>query len=259
MNSARTYGAPPFGVALVHGGPGAAGELAPVARELSLRRGVLEPLQTERSVDGQVRELRALLDERAALPVTLVGHSWGAWLSFMIAALHPGHVKKLILVAAGPFEETWVPLMNGTLAKRLTMEERAAAAAYTAMLEDPACENKKEVFARFGDLMTRAGAFDPIPSNNDMVEYRPDIFLPVMREAAQLRRSGRLLEMGRRITCPVVAMHGDHDCHPHQGVETPLSRVVRDFRFILLERCGHYPWNERFARDRFFALLEDEL
>ena len=42
----RTYGMPPFDVAVLHGGPGTAGGMAPLARELALRHGVLEPLQT---------------------------------------------------------------------------------------------------------------------------------------------------------------------------------------------------------------------
>ncbi|HEX2326884.1 MAG TPA: hypothetical protein VHQ00_15910 [Chloroflexota bacterium] len=39
----------------------------------------------------------------------------------------------------------------------------------------------------------------------------------------------------------------------------PLERVLRDFRLVLLDRCGHEPWRERHARDRFHALLRHEL
>lgn len=74
-----------------------------------------------------------------------------------------------------------------------------------------------------------------------------------------MRRSGKLLEMGREIASPVVAIHGDYDSHPAEGVGKPLSTAVRDFRFILLEKCGHKPWIERQARERFYAILEGEL
>ncbi len=46
MENLRKYGNPPFIAALIHGGPGSPGEMAPVARELSTGRGILEPLQT---------------------------------------------------------------------------------------------------------------------------------------------------------------------------------------------------------------------
>ncbi|MHB0870918.1 MAG: alpha/beta fold hydrolase, partial [Chloroflexota bacterium] len=81
----------------------------------------------------------------------------------------------------------------------------------------------------------------------------------VWGEAERLRRGGGLLELGRRIRCPVVAIHGDHDPHPAEGVREPLSRVLRDFRFLLLRKCGHLPWIEREARDEFYRLLSLEL
>lgn len=46
MKSLRIYGNPPYQIALIHGGPGGAGEIAPVAAHLSKKYSVLEPLQT---------------------------------------------------------------------------------------------------------------------------------------------------------------------------------------------------------------------
>jgi len=86
MNNLRIYGTAPFNIALVHGGPGAPGEMAPVARELSSEMGVLEPLQTADSIDGQVEELKDVLETHGTPPLILVGFSWGAWLSFILAA-----------------------------------------------------------------------------------------------------------------------------------------------------------------------------
>ena len=101
----RTYRNPPFSVAVIHGGPGAAGEMTPVARELSADRGVLEPLQTAATLRGQIDELRAGLEAHGDLPIVLVGFSWGAWLSYLLAAEYPLLVKKLVLVSSGPFDQ----------------------------------------------------------------------------------------------------------------------------------------------------------
>ena len=73
----RKYGKLPYTVSVVHGGPGAPGEVAPVARELSSLVGILEPLQTATTLEEQVSELHTVLQENAMLPATLVGHSWG--------------------------------------------------------------------------------------------------------------------------------------------------------------------------------------
>ena len=107
MINPRRYGSSPFSVAVIHGGPGAGGEMAAVARELCSGRGVLEPLQTAHSLQGQVEELKGLLEENAQLPATLIGFSWGAWLSFILAARYPAMVKRLVLIGSGPFEEKY--------------------------------------------------------------------------------------------------------------------------------------------------------
>ncbi len=107
MINIRKYGNPPFSVAVIHGGPGAPGEMAPVARELSSRWGVLEPLQTQASIDGQIEELKTVLEQNANLPVTLIGWSWGSFLSYIFASKYPSYVKKLILVSSGPFDATY--------------------------------------------------------------------------------------------------------------------------------------------------------
>lgn len=53
--------------------------------------------------------------------------------------------------------------------------------------------------------------------------------------------------------------HGDYDPHPSEGVRKPLSAVLSEFRFVLLENCGHTPWCERQARGAFYEVLEEEL
>ena len=89
MKNLRTYGEAPFTIAVIHGGPGAGGEMAPVARRLACDYGVLEPIQTVATLEGQVQELARVLKEHGTAPVFLIGFSWGAWLSFIVAARCP--------------------------------------------------------------------------------------------------------------------------------------------------------------------------
>jgi pimeloyl-ACP methyl ester carboxylesterase len=259
MVNFRTYGKPPFRIVVIHGGPGAAGEMAPVARELASGWGVLEPLQTEASVEGQIQELRSVLEEQADLPASLIGFSWGAWLSFLAAARYPTLVRKLILIASGPFEERYAAGIEATRLSRLKQEERAEVEPLFQILDHPAAQDKERAFARFGALFSKADAFDPMESESEGVRYQPETFRAVWPEAAELRKSGKLLRLAENIRCPVVAIHGDYDPHPAEGVEKPLSRILKDFRFILLAKCGHKPWMERQARDRFFEILKKEL
>ena len=107
--------------------------------------------------------------------------------------------------------------------------------------------------------MKRADTFDHFPEPPESIDYRYDIYAGVWPEAAILRRSGALLALGRNITCPVTAIHGDYDPHPTQGVKEPLRGVLTEFKFILLKDCGHKPWIERAARDGFYKLLRREI
>ncbi len=255
----RLYGTTPYRIAVLHGGPGAPGYMAPVARELASLTGVIEPLQSAHSVDGQVAELHACLAAHDHKPLTLIGSSWGAMLGFIYAARYPERVVKLIMIGSGIYDERYQFAISSTRMARLDDAGRRRAANLTARLSDPAETGKNALLGEFGALLFKADAFDPNCDYIETLAHQYDINRAVWDEARALRRSGALLELGRSIDCPVVALHGDHDPHPADGVRLPLARVLRDFRFVLIEKCGHYPWVERQARERFYTLLRDEL
>ncbi len=262
MENPRRYGKPPFTVAVVHGGPGAGGEMAPVARELALVHGVLEPIQTAATLDGQVEELASRLKSAGDPPFVLIGHSWGAWLACLTAARFPALVKKLILVSSGPFEEKYAAALEATRLSRLSADERVELESILASLNDPGHKDKDPLFGRFDALIVKTDACDPLVAeagDEYRLPFRGDIFEAVWSAAAGLRRSGELLALTRRIACPVVAIHGDWDPHPAEGVEKPLAAAIKDFRFILLKRCGHTPWLEKQAREDFFRIVLNEL
>jgi len=229
--------------------------MAPVARELSAEWGVLEPLQTATSVEGQVEELRSVLENNADLPVTLIGSSWGAMLGFILAARYPDFVRKLILVGSGVYEDKYAANITETRLSRLSEAERHQAQSLTAALDAPATEDKNALLAQLGALFTKTDAYNPLTLDIEVLEVQYELNQSVWQDAQELRRTGELLELGRHIQCPVVAIHGEYDPHPVEGIQAPLSRVLQDFRLHLLKHCGHYPWIEREARDEFYNLL----
>ena len=259
MQNLRKHGKAPFIMAVIHGGPGAPGEMAPVARQLSSSGGVLEPLQTKTTVEGQVQELKDILQRSGKRPVILIGWSWGAWLCFIFSAQYPSSVKKLILIGSGPFEEKYAQDIMKIRLSRLSQQEKKEILSLTETLNNPASGDKNTAMARFGDLISKADSYAPMPHQNEIVECQYDLHQKVWDQASKLRRSGELLELGRNILCPVVAIHGDYDPHPAEGVKGTLSRILKDFRFILLDKCGHQPWIERYAKDRFYDILNSEL
>jgi pimeloyl-ACP methyl ester carboxylesterase len=259
VNDLRVYGKSPYNIAVVHGGPGAAGEMAPVARELSSNFGILEPLQTAISVQGQVGELKQILEQKGDLPIIVIGFSWGAWLSFILAAQYPNQVKKLILIGSGSFEEKYVFDLQEKRFNRLSEKERLEIKALGDIISDPLVKDKNAAFGRFGKLYSKIDAFDFMDNKSEPIECQADIYRSVWPEAAAMRKSGELLESGKHIQCPVVAIHGDYDSHSAKGVQKPLSLTLKNFRFLLLKNCGHKPWIEQQARLEFYKILRQEL
>ncbi len=259
MGPVHKSGTGPFPVVVVHGGPGAPGEVAPIARELSTIKSVLEPFQTGKTLEEQVEELRLILHGQGRVPVTLIGFSWGAFLSWIVAARYPELTGKLILVGSPPFEDQYSASVTKFRLNRLKSQDRIEAQTLMKDLDNPSVMDKNAIMARLGSLLARTDTFDPMPSEDSVFPCQYDIFRGVWDEASELRRNGTLLSLARSITCPVVAIHGDWDPHPAEGVSIPLSRELTNFRFILLEKCGHRPWIERHASEQFFKILAEEI
>jgi pimeloyl-ACP methyl ester carboxylesterase len=254
----RTHGTSPCRTAVLHGGPGAPGSAYGLARGLSDRFGVLEPFQSRADIDGLVEELKEILEAQAAHPVALVGHSWGAYLAGIFAAGYPGWVRKVVLVGCGPLEESYVPRITKSRLKGMNPEEKEF---YGRILGGEFPGGPEAALKRLGEITERTDSFDPLPREKDPdpVPFRPDLYKSVWRQAAEWRRSGRLLEEISGVTCPVAVLHGDRDPHPAQGVELPLRKLPGDFRFHLLKDCGHEPWRERRASKEFFRRMTSEL
>ena len=259
MQNLRRYGNPPYSVVLVHGGPGAAGTMEGVAKKISVHRGVIEALQTRYSIDSLLVELRGVVSLHGNPPLTLIGHSWGAWLSILFASKYPDQVSKLILIAAAPLEKDYASKIMETRLGRL--DEKDAVVLSRLMNQiNIAPQNKKDpIFLDIAAMMRKTDAFQPEITSYSNATFEYKIYESVWPEAERLRSSGELLQHASRVSCPVLSIHGDYDPHPYNGVKLPLEKTIKNFSFCLLEKCGHEPWNEISAKNSFYDILEKEI
>jgi len=255
----RKYGEKPYKVAVVHGGPGAAGSVKPICEELSKTCGVLEPLQTEMSVEGQLHELKEILEENTDEPIILIGHSWGAMLVYMFASKYNNLVKKIILVSSGSIEEKYYEDLQKSRESKLTELEKSELKNLQHIFSNPSNNDMNKVFAKFGALMEKLDSYAPIEIDNDDSLYSYEIFTKVWSEAHTLRKSGSMYEMGKDIKCEVIAIHGDYDSHPAYGIKASLEKRISKFKFYNIKNCGHSPWTETYARDEFYRILKAEI
>jgi pimeloyl-ACP methyl ester carboxylesterase len=208
---------------------------------------------------GQVDELAGALIKHAEIPVTLIGWSWGAMLSLLSASKHPTLVRKLILISSAVYEDDYATDILKTRLGRMSKAEKSEFDTLVRKLNHPEFVDKNSYFLRLGNLIEEVDSYDRIPDEDDLLRVDYEIYRNVWREAEELRSTGKLLQIAGEVTCPVVAVHGDYDPHPADGVRLPLSQVMKDFRFILLKECSHTPWLECKAKDAFYDILKREI
>lgn len=262
MRNVRLYGGKPYKAAVVHGGPGALGTVAAIARVLSKDSGVIEPLQTSDSIPELLNELDEVITACCDRPITLIGHSWGAWLVFMYAAKYPQWVKKIILVGSGPFEVKYVSEIACNRIKHLSDAEGAEFDELLKRLNSDKEIEKGRLLERLGALVNKSDnycAFEIDTEKEDCLPVEGDKYSAIWKEAAALRESGELLGFADRIICPVVAIHGEYDPHPVDGVKLSLRNKFKDFTMYTLGKCGHSPWKEKHAYQEFYEILRKEL
>lgn len=237
-------------VLLVHGGPGATGSLHAMAERLSGMVCTTECKQTEYTVDGLKRELMRQIDRNEADSLTLIGHSWGAWLSVMVAAEHIAKVKRLILIGCPPFEEKYVPLITANRLRCLDGADRERFALILSGLDahpdrQTVCELK-----RYTEITDNHCLI-----NHEETDFDSRMYNAVWTEASAMRKRGELKRMLHEISCEVDIIYGDKDPHPLQGVLEPLDEAGINYRLHRLSQCGHSPFLEKETSPDFYQTI----
>ena len=259
IGKVNQYGSSEPHVVLIHGGPGAPGELKPIGEELARRKiGSLEPFQTAKSLEGQIEELKDQIQAHCRLPTCLLGYSWGAMLALLTAAKYPHLANKVILVSSACFDELYASSIRKRRLNRLSTTERRALEECLQSLNNPSKEGTVQSNQKLYTLIIKSDCFDPI-NTGEPVTLQTDIYKAVWPKAVELRKNGELLKRIAAFCGPVVALHGDYDPHPSNGIKIPLANTLSQFSFIEIPNCGHIPWIERSAAPIFFDLLQREI
>lgn len=226
----RLYGEAGPVVFVLHGGPAAAGNAAPIARGLSESFRAIEPFQRG-SGDEPLTVARHVADLDALVRATdspgrpaVVGESWGAMLALAYATAHPEALSALVLVGCGTFDPASRARMHELIAQR----RASACDAY-----DYDAEPAEDLALPFDE---RAHS----ETWNDMLEAQARGVYPAAFAAIDL---------------PVLMIHGVYDPHPGQMIHRVLEQYLPRIEYHELADCGHSPWLERRASAAFFAKL----
>ena len=248
----RLYGKAPYKVVLVHGGPGAIGSLKGFAQELNTlsQIGVVEAIQSKYSIEELIDELHSQISDNCNEKVSLIGHSWGAWLIALFAEKYPELVECIILVGSGPLEDKYVAEIGARRFENLSEEDSAI---FQRLINNQATD---EDMGKIPQILEKADNY--CLENRDM--HKADktdsqMHNMIWDEAAKLRTNGKLLATFKHIKNKIVLIQGETDPHPARGITIPLQENGVACETYILEKCGHSPFMEKYAKDDFYKIL----
>jgi pimeloyl-ACP methyl ester carboxylesterase len=255
----RKYGNSAQSVVVLHGGPAMSGDVAPIAQGLSDLFTAIEPWQRGSgaeplTVARHVEDLHSVIVGLAsAAPPALVGHSWGAMLALCYAAAYPDEAGPIVLVGSGTFDQASRARMKEILRERTGphLQERLAEVAAST-------DDASELHMKRLRLTRDLSVYDRLEPWPEQEEYEPlDVraHKETWDDMMRLQSDGTYPKAFGGITSEVLMLHGDYDPHPGTMIYASLRPFIRNLEFQELERCGHSPWRERFARDVFFSSL----
>lgn len=256
----RTYGAEGPLAIVLHGGPGAPGYMAAVARELARSFHVLEPFQRGSgaeplSVARHIQDLHDLVETRCqgARPA-LVGHSWGAMLALAYAAAHPGSAGPIVLIGCGTFDTEARSRIQ--VIREARMNESLRSQMENLLKTVPDANDRLRAMA---ELFLPLDSYELFSTELEIEACDARAFDETWQDMLRLQEEGVYPAKFGAIQAPVLMLHGVADPHPGKMIHASLQRHLPHLEYRELERCGHYPWLEKAAHEEFFRVLRSWL
>jgi len=259
----RTYGDIGPVVIVLHGGPAAAGEAAPIARGLSDQFRTIEPFQRGSgneplTVGRHVEDLHQLIQglQTEGRPA-IVGESWGAMLTLAYAAAFPEGSSAVVLVGCGTFDKAARARMIETIESRKSKELRTKLASQKEVYSD-----QTERLLAEHKLMETIYEFDPIEEEEPIEPALPfdlQAHKETWNDMLRLQENGTYPSSFSNIRSPALMLHGEYDPHPGSMIYEGLKPYMPQLEYHELQKCGHSPWRERQGKREFFSVLTDWL
>ena len=247
------HGKEPYKTVLIHGGPSAIGSLKNCAEELSrlTGKGIIEALQSRYSIDGLIGELHLQIMEYCQEKPTLIGHSWGAWLAVLFAGKYPGICKNIILVGCPPLEDKYAKEISLRRLRNLSDEESKI---FQRIIDNAAAN---EDIKKIPGILEKSDNYH-LESRGKLTVNKADaeMYNRIWDEAVKLRSNGELLKAFKMIQSKLFLIQGVCDPHPIEGVVKPLEENGISCKTYILEKCGHSPFMEKYAKEKFYDILQ---
>jgi pimeloyl-ACP methyl ester carboxylesterase len=184
-------------------------------------------------------DLAAVMDGRGIESATLVGHSLGGRVAMLFAHLHPGRVKRLVLVDIGP-----------------SLPESAAKQDFSRVTETPhprdfasmdeASDYLAGILRRAPRELIRESVVHGINARQDgrlVWKYDPSLGGPPLPRAD--RREWDMWEVAGSIGCPTLLLHGEQSQVVTPEIAERMTAEMGDCRAEMVANAGHALFTEQ--------------
>src|SRR5262249_52435667 len=157
---------------------------------------------------------------------------------------HPGSCGPLILVGCGTFDPVARAQLKTAIAERMSDDVRARLEQAEQLAADEGLKAKAQAMSAVYSYELFAS-----PHDDDKVDARAhhqpgDDMVP-------LQAAGTHPAASPPIDVPVLLLHGAYDPPPGRLILASLRPYLPQLEYRELERCGHYPWLEKWAAGTF--------
>jgi pimeloyl-ACP methyl ester carboxylesterase len=109
------------------------------------------------------------------------------------------------------------------------------------------------------NLLLPLYSYDLLSPGTEIETCDARAFDETWNDMVRLQEAGVYPAAFAAIDVPVLMLHGAVDPHPGEMVHATLRKFIPHLEYREWERCGHFPWLERFVRDEFFTVLREWL
>jgi proline iminopeptidase len=224
---------------LAHDGPVVFYDQRGTGRSQPLAQGGNSTLQ------DNIDDLEALRRHLNYEKVTLVGHSWGGYLSMAYAAQHPDRVEKMVLVGtSGP--------------KWFEIPDSGEPADLFEFIFPDVMERRSRLTARLGDARAADDDLLAYLSMLFLSEDKRDGFISACKDCKLDHEVNRLVNQDlfrfditpqlARFEFPVLIIAGRYDINVAPLVSYRIHQKISNSELVFFEKSGHMPFYEEPAK-----------
>jgi pimeloyl-ACP methyl ester carboxylesterase len=175
-------------------------------------------------------------------------------LALAYAAVHPERVTSLALVGCATFDPAARGEIQAIREQRMDAGLRQRIEGLAEEFPDP---DKR--LAMMAHLLLPVDSHELLSTGREVLTCDARAHHETWDDMVRLQDASIYPAAFAKIDAPVLMLHGAADPHPGSMIRSSLKPHLPQLEYRELQRCGHYPWLEKGARDEFFAMLREWL